>query len=356
MPVTEPTEVNLDSALDDIIKDVSPKDDEFVVSRLNDPRSLCHVTKWISSGCLPVDLCLGGGFPVGRWTEIYGDNSTGKSLLAAQAVVQAQKLGYLAVFADAESAISIDLMKAIGMDVDKLVYFTPNTVNQLFEMLNELIDSKNARMGKDFPMIFVWDSVAATTTKEEEEDQDLDKKHYASAAPQISRAFRSGIVDKVAESNVCCILINQVRDNIGVMFGDKTTTFGGNAIGFYSSIRIMLKTIEHIKDPSRKHKMLGVRISIETKKNKLVAPYRYIEVPIYYGFGIDDPEATFDLLKEMELITGGGGGVYTLELDGETHKFNKHDWMLMEGQEEGMFDVLYPSIKTLLEEKYPSWA
>lgn len=355
-PVEVKEGVTLDDALDGIIGDISPKDDSFVVSKLEDPRSLCHVKEWVSTGCLPVDLCFGGGIPVGRLTEIYGDNSTGKSLLAAQAVVQAQKKGYLAVFADAESAIDKTLMKSIGVDTDRLVYFAPDTINQVFETLNSVIDSKDARLGVSAPMIFVWDSVAASCTKEEQDDQDLDQKHYASGAPQISRAFRSGIIKKMARSNVAAILINQLRANVGAMFGEKDTTYGGKAIPYYATLRVMLKNIEHIKDPVRKHKMLGVKISVETKKNKAAPPYRYVEVPIYYGTGLDEPEATLDLLKDMELVSHNTSGYYTLELGGQTYKFKKTDWLFREEQGTGLFDELYEPVKALLEQEYPKWA
>ena len=184
---------------DDIAKvlaDIKPKDDAFEVGLLSDPQSLCAVKSWIPSGCLPLDIIMGGGYPVGRITEIYGDNSTGKSLLAAQAVAEAQAMGALAVFADVESAVSVPLMAELGVDADSLIYYTPDTVDQLIKILRGAIESKSKRLGAEHPMIFVWDSIAATTTLTEMEvieTEGLDKRQYASGAIQISAALRSGL-------------------------------------------------------------------------------------------------------------------------------------------------------------------
>lgn len=316
-----------DSKIKQILKDITPEDDKgyigYIVTTLDDERSLCHVGTWIPSGCLPIDLILGGGFPVGRLTEIYGDNSTGKSLLAAQAVASAQAMGALALFADVESAVSLDIMEAIGVDVENLLYYTPDTVQQVFEVLESAIESKNKHLGIEHPMIFVWDSVAATTTLAEIEETDLDKKMYASAAPQISRAMRTGIVRRMAKSNVCSIFINQTREKIGVLFGEKVVTFGGKAIGFYATIRICLSSSSIIKDAKRRK--IGIVIDVETVKNKIHPPFRRCTAPVYFGLGIDETEAMFDFAKDLEVITVSGSR-HRITLNNQDYTFIRSGW------------------------------
>ena len=150
--------------LDEIVAEIKPGDNSFEVTRLNDPSALCQVDDWISTGCLPIDLITGGGFPVGRITEVFGDYSTGKSLLATQAVIEAQARDILAIFIDTESAVSKPLMEEIGVDTDLLLYMTPNTMEEVFETTNNLIEVKAKKFGVDYPMLFVWDTIAATTT------------------------------------------------------------------------------------------------------------------------------------------------------------------------------------------------
>jgi recombination protein RecA len=320
-----------EAAVSGLIKGMDKtKDDDdegCSVATLSNPSSLCVVKEWIPSGCFPLDLIMGGGFPVGRITEIYGENSTGKSLLATHAIIQGQALGALTVFADVESSVSKPLMEKLGVDVSTLIYFTPDTVNQVFEVWLDLIERKDKELGKDYPMVFVWDSVAATTTRAEMEEEDLDKKMYASAAPQISRAMRT-MARKIARSSVCAIFTNQVRDNIGVMFGEKITTYGGKAIRFHASVRIELKTNQTIKDGDKKDsRKIGIWVDACTSKNRLAPPFQSVKVPIYFGYGIDDWEATLTFAKELEVVTGGEGGRYKFPLEsGEDLSFTKKTW------------------------------
>lgn len=347
---------NVSDVLRDIVGDVKPKGDEFEVGILSDPGTLCHVNNWISSGVLPLDIIMGGGFPCGRITEIYGDNSTGKSLLAAQAVAEAQRQGYIALFADVESAISVDFMEKIGVDPDKLIYYTPNTIEQLLTVLESTIDSKAKRIGKDHPMVFVWDSVAATTTLTEIQavrEKGIDARYFSPGAIQISAMLRSGLPRKLARNNVAAIFINQVRTNIGVMFGDNVTTYGGKAIGFYSSIRMQLKTKSHIKDAkvsnkNKSDKVIGAILSVNITKNKLFPPYKIVDMPVYFDYGIDSAEATLDLMKSIGLIEMSGSWS-TIELDGEVYKWQgKQDWC----EVDGIYDTHYEEIAKLLMEHF----
>lgn len=315
-----------ESDITDMLKSVNKKgakrEDDIFVSTLADPHSLCIVKDWVSSGCLPIDLIMGGGFPFGRIVEIYGDEASGKSLLATQVVIEAQRIGAMTVFADVEAAVSLPLMKQLGVDVKRLIYFTPDTVSQLFEKFNELIDAKNKRLGLSHPMVFVWDSVAATTTLQEQEETDLDKRQYASAAPQISRAMRV-IARKIAQSNVCAVLTNQMKHKLGVIFGDDDATFGGKAIAFHATIRLRLKAGGAIRDANKK--AIGVRVFITVKKNKVAAPFREAMVPIYFGRGVDEPEAILEMAKKLGVVYAAGPKS-VINIDGNDVVFTRKGW------------------------------
>ena len=298
------------------------KNDEITVSCLDDPGSLCIVKDWISTGCFPMDMIMGGGFPLGRVTEIFGSEATGKSLLATQAVLAGQARDALCVFADVESAVSKPLMEKLGVDTKKLIYFTPDTVDQLFGRLVEIIDAKNKRLGLDHPMVFVWDSIAATTTLAEQEETDLDKRMYASAAPQISRAMRV-IARQIARSNVAAIFTNQLKAKLGVMFGDKDATFGGKAIAFHASVRLKLTAGQKIKRGERR---IGIWMGVEVKKNKVAAPYGTCTVPIYFDYGIDEDESILEMGKKFGVIKASAQSYEVVGLNAEPIKVSKKAW------------------------------
>lgn len=327
-----------------LMADITPKDDSFEVGTLADPEALCHVDDWISYGCLPIDIITGGGVPMGRITEIYGDNSTGKTLLATGAVIEAQAREILTLYIDAESALSRGRMEELGVDSELLGYVTPDTAEQLFESIDNFLVAKATEFGKEYPALIVWDSVAATSTKEEVdtvEQEGLDKKQYPSSARQISMAFRTGLPKKLARNNTAIILINQIRQKLGVMFGDDEVTFGGKAIGFYSSVRISLKGSSAIKDAGE---TVGMRAKVTVKKNRLAPPFRTTTIPMYFDYGVDDAEATFDYAKDKGLVQHSASGWYHWEeLLGE-QSFQKAGWCAPDGT----FDEHYDKIVELL--------
>jgi len=280
---------------------------------------------------------------MGRITEIYGDNSTGKTLLATGAVIEAQARDILTLYIDAESALSRDRMEELGVDSELLGYVTPDTAAQLFESIANFLAAKAAEFGKDYPALIVWDSVAATSTKEEidtVEQKGLDQKQFSSAAQQISKAFRTGLPKKLARSNTAIILINQIRQNVGVMFGDDEVTFGGKAIGFYSSVRIKLRGSGAIKDAGE---VVGMRAKVTTKKNRLAPPFRMTVIPMYFDYGVDDAEATFDYAKDKGYIQHSSSGWYHWE-ELREQSFQKAGWC----EPDGVFDEHYDRIVELL--------
>ncbi len=292
------------------------------VSLLSSETSPCVVTEWLSSGCVALDRILGGGFPVGRMTEIYGDTSTGKSLIVAQVAAAAQEDGHIVMIADSESAVSLPIMDAVGVDIDNLIYSNPDTVEEVFEQFDKAIELK-AKKYPDALLVIIWDSVASTSV-EQEMDADYGKAFMGRHAGVISQAMRK-IIRKVSSHRICMIFVNQTRKKIGVMYGDDETTFGGKAIHFHASIRLRLKLGKKIILKSKKKKKV---IGIETKgsvvKNKVAEPFHEATLPIYFGHGIDDALAALYWLQDNDIVNKASW--MHIELGGEEIKFQKSGW------------------------------
>lgn len=299
------------------VKELAGKDDKFFITLLSDPETLARVEQWISTRCLPLDKITGGGFPVRRITEIYGDNSTGKTLLATQAAIATQEMGGMVVYADAEVALGVDRMVHLGVDPNRLIYSDINTVDEAFDLLKRAIDTKNKLLGKAGVLTFIWDSVAAIATKDELEATP-ETKDYPRAAAAISKALRWA-PRVVAENNVCLILINQTREKLGQMFGDGVSTYGGKAIKFYASLRLELENRAKLKAGTE---IIGVNTLCTTVKNRLGPPFQQALLPVYYDHGISEPYAVLEYLKARGIITVSGAW-YSMTLAGEELKFQR---------------------------------
>jgi recombination protein RecA len=249
----------------------------------------------ISSGCLSVDAALGvGGFPRGRVVEIYGPESSGKTTLALQVVAQAQKLGGVAAFIDAEHALDPIYAKKLGVDVDNLLVSQPDSGEQALEITSALVQSGAIDM-------VVVDSVAALVPKAELEGE-MGDNHVGLHARLMSQALRK-LTGMVARTNTCLVFINQVREKIGVMFGSPETTTGGRALKFYSSVRIDIRRISAIKDGEA---VIGNRTRVKVVKNKVASPFKEAEFDILYGEGTSREGDLIDIGVTKNLVEKSG--------------------------------------------------
>ena len=248
----------------------------------------------ISTGSLSLDLALGGGLPQGRIVEIYGPESSGKTTLALHAVAEVQKKGGLAAFIDAEHAVDPEYAAKIGVNLDDLLISQPDTGEQALEICETLVRSSAVD-------IVVIDSVAALVPRAEIEG-DMGDSHMGLQARLMSQALRK-LTGVIAKSKTTVIFINQLRMKIGVMFGNPETTSGGNALKYYSSVRLDIRRTETIKDGDN---MIGNHVKVKVVKNKVAAPFKIAEFDIMYNEGISQAGDLLDLAVKQELVQKSG--------------------------------------------------
>ena len=264
------------------------------VMRMGDARAVGNVPV-ISTGSLTLDVALGvGGIPRGRVIEIYGPESSGKTTLTLQAIAEAQRAGGTAAFVDAEHALDPDYAGKLGVNVDELLVSQPDTGEQALEIADMLVRSSAVD-------IVVVDSVAALTPKAEIEGE-MGDSHVGLQARLMSQALRK-LTANIKRSNTTVIFINQIRMKIGVMFGSPETTTGGNALKFYSSVRMDIRRVGAIK---KGDEVIGNETRVKVVKNKMAPPFRQAEFEILYGEGISREGELIDLGVKQGLVDKSG--------------------------------------------------
>ncbi len=280
--------------LDAVLLQIEKQYGKGSIMRLGDEAGNIEIDV-IPTGCLSLDIALGiGGLPRGRIIEIYGPESSGKTTVALHAIAEAQKMGGVAAFIDAEHALDPVYAKKLGVKLDDLYVSQPDTGEQALDICDALVRSSAVD-------IIVIDSVAALTPKAEIEG-DMGDSHVGLQARLMSQALRklTGIVNK---SNTCVIFINQLREKVGVMFGNPETTTGGKALKFYASMRLDIRKTDTLKDADG---AVGNRVKAKIVKNKLAPPFRQAEFDIVFGEGISQEGCIMDLGVQFDVLGKSG--------------------------------------------------
>ncbi|MBQ7323908.1 MAG: recombinase RecA [Clostridia bacterium] len=315
-------------ALDAVLVQIEKQYGKGSIMRLGDDAGSTEI-EVIPSGCLTLDLALGiGGFPRGRIIEIYGPESSGKTTVALHAIAEAQKMGGVAAFIDAEHALDPIYAKKLGVNLDELYVSQPDTGEQALDITDALVRSSAVD-------IIVIDSVAALTPKAEIEG-DMGDTHVGLQARLMSQALRklTAIVNK---SKTCVIFINQLREKVGIMFGNPETTPGGKALKFYASMRLDIRKTDTLKDSDG---AMGNRTKAKVVKNKLAPPFRQAEFDIVFGEGISQEGCILDMGVQYDII--GKSGSF----------FNYNGVKIAQGREKARIYLKEnPEVKAEIEQK-----
>jgi len=323
--------------------------DNKVAFFLDDDNAPTNVDGWVSTGCAMLDVAISnrpyGGLPVGRIVEITGLEQSGKSLVSAHLLAETQKLGGVAVLIDTETAVSREFLEAIGVDVSKLLYVSADSVEQIFDMTETIIE-KVRETSKDKLVTIVTDSVAAASTKTELA-ADYGKDGYATdKAIIISKAMRK-ITNMIGRQKILLVYTNQLRQKMNAMpFGDPWTTSGGKALAFHASVRLRLKGTGQIKmKVGGQDKIVGMKVRAQVIKNRMGPPLRSTDFEIYFDRGIDNYGSWLKVMKEEKIVKQAGAWYTYVDTEtGEEFKFQSKDFIGLMEENDELREQIYKKI------------
>lgn len=297
-----------------------------------------EVKAWIPTGWTLLDIGIGGGLPVGRLVEIYGAESTGKSTLALQAMLSCQKLGGTVVLFDPETSFYKEIAQKLGIDMEEVLVISPSVpLEDLFQVFARMIDLVKEEKPEQ-PVLIVWDTLAATPTKKELEEQEDSGRMTPQYRAQVIRKGLRSIVYKLASSNVCFLILNQVYDKPvmgGIVIAE---TPGGRGVKFHASVRIYLKSFGYIKE-NQDSEPIGINVRARIEKNKLGPPRREFTSRLHYGQGFCDEYSIFDYAVNKKIIDKAGSW-YSFDFGGKKHKFYATNYLDVIEKEKGLYDEL----------------
>ena len=332
--------------------------DKKVAFFLDEDEAPTNVDGWVSTGCAMLDVAISnrpyGGLPVGRIVEITGLEQSGKSLLSAHLLAETQKLGGVAVLIDTETAVSREFLEAIGVDISKLLYVSADSVEQIFDFTETIIE-KVRETSKDRLVTIVTDSVAAASSKAELAS-DYGKDGYATdKAIIISKAMRK-ITNMIGRQKILLVYTNQLRQKMNAMpFGDPWTTSGGKALAFHSSVRLRLKGTGQIKmKVGGNDKIVGMKVRAQVVKNRMGPPLRSTDFEIYFDRGIDNYGSWLGVMKDNKVVKQAGAWYTYIDTEtGEEVKFQSKDFILLMSERVDLREQIYKKIceETILQYK-----
>ena len=346
--------------LADILADELNKQskDQKVAFFLDGNEAPTNVDGWVSTGCAMLDVAISnrpyGGLPVGRIVEVTGLEQSGKSLLSAHLLAETQKLGGVAVLIDTETAVSREFLEAIGVDVSKLLYVSADSVEQIFDFTETIIE-KVRQTDKNRLVTIVTDSVAAASTKTELA-ADYGKDGYATdKAIIISKAMRK-ITNMIGRQKILLVYTNQLRQKLNAMaFADPWTTSGGKALAFHASVRLRLKGMGQIKTKvGGNDKIVGMKVRAQVIKNRMGPPLRAADFDIFFDRGIDNYGSWLGVMKDNKLVKQAGAWYAYIDTEtGEEVKFQSKDFIELMETREDLREQIYKKIceETILQYK-----
>jgi len=323
--------------------------DQKVAFFLDGDEAPTNVDGWVSTGCAMLDVAISnrpyGGLPVGRIVEVTGLEQSGKSLLSAHLLAETQKLGGVAVLIDTETAVSREFLEAIGVDVSKLLYVSADSVEQIFDFTETIIE-KVRQTDKNKLVTIVTDSVAAASTKTELA-ADYGKDGYATdKAIIISKAMRK-ITNMIGRQKILLVYTNQLRQKLNAMpFGDPWTTSGGKALAFHASVRLRLKGMGQIKvKTGGQDKIVGMKVRAQVIKNRMGPPLRAADFDIFFDRGIDNYGSWLGVMKDNKLVKQAGAWYAYIDTEtGEEVKFQSKDFIEMMETRDDLREQIYKKI------------